>query len=125
MVFNKLHILYVLCICFTSFAFSQVSSGNLVLVQEKKNKIKVYKSKGFVENVDSKNSSNIDDLQSFNLIVKPNDIDDLRDDELQMAFSHAKLKLDRAILFFDQEDIERYTDFVNRIIVRLKQLGEL
>jgi hypothetical protein len=118
---NK-YILLLLYTCFVYQAFSQeTKTDNVVFVEKKDTHINVYVSKGFVEPND-KSFTRLNVINDLNQLQETLEVDELDEEQANLAYSHARSKLDRAILFFNQEDIARYNDIIERIRLRLREL---
>lgn len=118
---SELFILLLTCSC--SFVFAQSSNSSILFVKQNENKVNIYKSNGFA--LPEFNDKNLKQEQNLFILPESNDIEYLSEEDLNLAHTHAKIKLDKAILSFDRDDIDRYTIFLNKILLRLKQLSGL
>lgn len=112
-------------ICLICDVDAQVlDNDKVVFLNQNQNKINTYRSAGFIEiSTKGEKYSRLSLGATALDINEVRDISDLDIEELAMAYIHAKLKLARAIEILDDVDIAKYTDFVDKIFTRLKEIG--
>jgi len=115
---DKFHTFLGIFILFSQFIFSQTTLNSHVFVDQNESKVNVYRSNGFLNDSTDLNFENPP-------IEQVKDIGQLNAEEAGLIYNDVTKKLNRSILLFENDDILRYTDFLNLIITRLKELENL
>jgi len=126
---NKLFAILVFFMGYHVVGFAQVAKSEVRFIKQQKNTVNVFQSNGFngasaQTNLRMPSPTLAPNEVNFGVFIKE-EINEMDLEALNMAYNHANQKLQRAILLGDILDIARYQGFVNDIIARLKEMGEI